>query len=82
MRIKSALVLTAFSALAAWASCADATISIFNPPGVKGYCTFGGQNYNIGDKVQDVPENVVVDGKVVTIYHTIKCTEGGWEVVS
>jgi len=77
MRIKSALVLTALSALAAWATCADATIRIANPV-TQAYCLLNGKAYPIGD-VETVPETILdKDGNQHVIYHTLTCTTGGW----
>ena len=80
MRIKSALVLTAFSALAAWATCADARLVIANPPGVTGYCVdANGVRRPIGSQME-VKEPIVQDGMVVGyILHTLTCEKDGWE---
>jgi len=80
MRIKSALVLTAFSALAAWATCADARIVIANPV-PEAYCTLPGNSklYKIGE-IELVPETIGFDsnGKPITVLRPLVCTAQGW----
>jgi len=78
MRIKSALILTAFSALAAWATCADAARIVIGNPVEQAGCLLNGVMRPIGD-VETVPETIIdSNGNQHVIYHTITCTTKGW----
>jgi hypothetical protein len=79
MRIKSALVLTAFSAFAAWATCANAGVFIRNVEPHQGGCYLNGILQPVGD-VEKLPETVVdSNGNTTVIYHNITCTAAGWK---
>ena len=80
MRTKSALVLTAFSALAAWATCADATIVIPNRVAQVGCLDGNGVLRPIGTVI-NVQEPVADSSGTIIGYinHTLTCTAGGWD---